>query len=227
MGNATAIADNLTEVHRRIAEAAKAAGRDASDIELVAVSKMQPDPRIEAALAAGHRRFGENRVQEAEARWPGRRAAHPDLTLHLIGPLQTNKVKAALGLFDVIESLDRPKLARALAKEVAGGAPAPEVLIQVNTGEEPQKAGVPPAELADLLTLCRDELGLAIAGLMCIPPVDDNPALHFALLDELARRHGLAVRSMGMSGDYETAIRHGATRVRVGTGVFGARDYGD
>lgn len=225
MNDTPDIAGNLAEVRRRIAAAAADVGRDPATIELVAVSKVQPDDRVDAALAAGHRRFGENRVQEAEARWTDRRAGFDDVTLHLIGPLQSNKVKPAMALFDAIETLDRPKLARAVAREIADGAKAPELLVQVNTGEEAQKAGVAPGDLADLLALCRDQLGLTIAGLMCIPPMADAPAPHFALLDELAGRHGLAVRSMGMSGDYETAIRHGATRVRVGTGVFGARDH--
>lgn len=217
------VADSLAQLNRRIASAAAEAGRDPSSIDLIAVSKVQPIERVEAALRAGHRRFGENRVQEAEARWTGLRPAYPDLTLHLIGPLQTNKVKPAVALFDVIESVDRPKLARALAREMAATGKRPRCLIQVNTGEEEQKAGVSPAGLDALVALCRDELDLPLDGLMCIPPVDDAPAPHFALLADLARRYGLTTLSMGMSGDFETAIRHGATQVRVGTGVFGAR----
>jgi PLP dependent protein len=218
-----AIAANLAEIAERIAAAAKSAGRDPEDVQLVAVSKVQPPERVAAALAAGHRVFGENRVQEAKARWPEHRARHPDLRLHLIGPLQTNKVKEAVALFDVIETVDRPKLARALAEEMARTGRRPDCLIQVNTGEEPQKAGVLPAELDGLLALCRDELRLPVSGLMCIPPVEESPALHFALLADMAARHGLSVLSMGMSGDYETAIRYGATHVRVGTAIFGER----
>ena len=217
------IAENFAAVRDRIATAAGAAGRDAGSVRLVAVSKMQPPERVAAALGAGHRLFGENRIQEAQARWTGRRADHPDLTLHLIGPLQTNKVKDAVALFDMIETVDRPKLAHALAAEMARTGRRPDCLIQVNTGEEAQKAGVVPDALFDLLTLCRDELGLPVRGLMCIPPVDEPPALHFALLAELAERRGLDALSMGMSGDFEAAIRHGATLVRVGTALFGER----
>ena len=218
-----AVAANFAAIQERIDAAARGADRDPVSVRLVAVSKKQPDERVSAALAAGHRLFGENRVQEAKARWAPLRPDHPDLVLHLVGPLQTNKVKDAVALFDAIESVDRPKLARALATEMERSARRPDCLIQVNTGEEPQKAGIAPDGLAALLSLCRDELGLPIRGLMCIPPVDEPPALHFALLSELADRHGLAERSMGMSGDFETAIRHGATLVRVGTALFGAR----
>ncbi|MEO1226787.1 MAG: YggS family pyridoxal phosphate-dependent enzyme [Pseudomonadota bacterium] len=217
------VADALARLQDRIDKTAIAAGRDPGSVTLVAVSKKQPLERVEAALRAGHRRFGENRVQEAEARWTGLRPTHPDLILHLIGPLQTNKVKPAVALFDVIESIDRPKLARALAREMAASGKRPRCLIQVNTGEEPQKAGVVPADLAALVELCRDALDLPIEGLMCIPPIDEAPAPHFALLAELADRHGLKTLSMGMSGDFETAIRHGATQVRVGSAVFGQR----
>ena len=174
-------------------------------------------------LDCGHDLLGENRVQEAQARWTGLRAGHPDLALHLIGPLQTNKVRDAVALFDMIETVDRPKLARALAAEMERSGRRPDCLIQVNTGEEAQKAGVAPGGLADLLALCREGLGLGVRGLMCIPPVDEPPALHFALLAELAARHGLDALSMGMSGDFEVAIRHGATLVRVGTALFGER----
>lgn len=221
------VADALARLQDRIGKAAVEAGRDPGSVALVAVSKKQPIERVEAALRAGHRRFGENRVQEAEARWTGLRPTYPDLILHLIGPLQTNKVKPAVALFDVIESIDRPKLARALAREMAAATKRPRCLIQVNTGEEPQKAGVVPDDLADLLTLCRDELGLPIEGLMCIPPVDEAPAPHFAFLADLAARHGLKTLSMGMSGDFETAIRHGTTQVRVGSAVFGERPTND
>ncbi len=219
----TSVKDNFAAIRSRIDSAASAAGRDPGAVRLVAISKMQPADRVTAALDAGHRLFGENRVQEAQARWAPLRADYPDLLLHLVGPLQTNKVKDAVALFDAIESVDRPKLARALATEMARSGRRPDCLIQVNTGEEPQKAGVAPDGLSDLLSLCRAELGLPIRGLMCIPPLDEPPALHFALLSELAGRHDLPVLSMGMSGDFETAIRHGATLVRVGTALFGAR----
>jgi hypothetical protein len=217
------IADNLAEVGQRIAAAARAAGRDPGEVTLVAVGKLHPAARIEAALTAGHRVFGENRVQEAEAKFPALKAGHPDLVLHLIGPLQTNKARVAVALFDVIETLDRPKLARALAKEMAAQGRRPACFIQVNTGEEPQKAGVAPAEADALIALARDELALPVEGLMCIPPLDEEPALHFALLREIARRNGLAKLSMGMTDDFETAIRFGATHVRVGTAIFGPR----
>jgi len=206
----------------RIAAAAKAAGRDPADVTLVAVSKQQPSARIEAMLAAGQRVFGENRVQEARARW-GEHAARPHLQLRLIGPLQSNKAEDAVALFDVIESLDRPKLARALAEAIQRRGRAPALLLQVNTGEEPQKAGVAPAGLGPLLDQVRREFGLEPQGLMCIPPADEEPAMHFALLAKLAARHGLPVLSMGMSGDFETAVRFGATHVRVGSALFGAR----
>lgn len=220
------IAENLAEVRRRMAEAASSAGRDPGEVELVAVSKVQPGAAVEQALAAGQRTFGENRVQEAKEKFPALRARHPDLRLHLIGPLQTNKVKDALALFDVIETLDRPKLAKALAKEAEKSGRRPDCYIQVNTGEEPQKAGVLPQDADAFIAECR-ALGLTVAGLMCIPPIDEEAALHFAFLREIAKRNAapeapLAL-SMGMSGDYETAIRFGATLVRVGTGVFGPR----
>ncbi len=218
----TDIAGNLAEVRRRITAAAEEAGRDPGEVTLVAVSKVHPAAAVEAALAAGQTVFGENRVQEAQGKYPALKAAHPELRLHLIGPLQTNKVKDALQLFDVIETVDRPKLARALAKEAAKLGVAPACYIQVNTGEEPQKAGIAPAETDAFVAECRD-LGLDVRGLMCIPPVDEEPSLHFAFLREIARRNGLDGLSMGMSGDYETAVRFGATLVRVGTGIFGAR----
>lgn len=221
---AATVAGNLDEIRRRIAAAAEAVGRRGEGVELVAVSKVQPDTRIAAALAAGHRVFGENRVQEAQARWPKFRQTYPDIRLHLIGPLQTNKAADAVALFDVIESVDREKLARSLAREFDRQGVRRDCLIQVNTGAEAQKAGVLPEDLGALLTVCRDELDLPIRGLMCIPPIDDNPALHFALLAELAADHGLAWLSMGMSADFETGIRYGATHVRVGTAIFGERD---
>jgi len=175
------------------------------------------------ALAAGQRAFGENRVQEAEAKWPALTAAHPDARLHLIGPLQRNKVRRAVTLFDVIETVDRPKLARALADEMARAGRRPACFIEVNTGEEPQKDGVVPREADAFIRECREALGLPIEGLMCIPPVDEEPSLHFALLREIARRNGLAKLSMGMSADFEIAIAFGATHVRVGTAIFGPR----
>jgi hypothetical protein len=216
------IAAKLAEVRGKIAAAAREAGRDPQEVALVAVSKTHPAAAVEAALAAGQTVFGENRVQEAQGKFPPLKAAHPGLRLHLIGPLQTNKVKDALELFDVIETVDRPKLARALAKEAAKLGVAPDCYIQVNTGEEPQKAGIPPGEADAFIAECRG-LGLKVTGLMCIPPVEEAPALHFGFLREIARRNGLAGLSMGMSGDYETAVRFGATLVRVGTGIFGAR----
>jgi PLP dependent protein len=192
-------------------------------VTLVAVSKVQPEDRIEAALACGLRTFGENRVQEAQSRWSSRRGAYPDLRLHLIGPLQTNKVEDAIELFDVIETVDRQSLATALGKQAAKGKKLPTLLVQVNTGEEPQKSGVAPRDLADFLEFCRIGQGLTIAGLICIPPADEEPAMHFALLEKLAKRHGLTTLSMGMSDDFETAIAFGATHVRVGSALFGER----
>jgi PLP dependent protein len=202
---------------------AQDANRQPNTIKLVAVSKRQPEARLEAALAAGQRVFGENRVQEAQAHWAGRRAGWPDLELRLIGPLQSNKAADAIALFDVIETLDREKLARALRKEMDAQKRAPRLLVQVNTGEEPQKAGVPPAELADFVGRMRTHYGFTIDGLMCIPPVEEPPGLHFALLAKLAADVGVPELSMGMSSDYPTAIRLGATSVRVGTGFFGPR----
>ncbi len=214
---------NLAAVRRKIAEAAAAAGRAPAEITLVAVSKMHDAARIEAAIAAGHRVFGENRVQEAAAKFPALKQAHADLRLHLVGPLQTNKVREAVALFDTIESLDRPKLARALAAEMAKTGLRPACFVQVNTGEEPQKAGVSPGGAEDFVRLCRQEHGLPVEGLMCIPPIDEEPALHFALLRDIAGRAGVTRLSMGMSADFETAIRFGATHVRLGTAIFGPR----
>ncbi len=215
--------EGLDGVLARIRRAEADAKRTAGSVSLVAVSKMQPVSRIEAVLAAGHRVFGENRVQEAESRWPAIRERFPDLELHLVGPLQSNKARTAAFLFDVIQSLDRPKLARRLADLAMETGRTPVTLIQVNTGEEPQKAGVPPHEVDGFVCQCRNEFELPIEGLMTIPPVDEEPALHFALLEQLARRNGLKALSMGMSADYETAIAFGATHVRVGTAIFGAR----
>lgn len=216
-------AGRLAEVTGRIAAAAGAAGRDAGSVRLVAVSKLQPEARIAGSLEAGHRLFGENRVQEAEARWPAFRERFPDIALHLIGGLQTNKVRAAVRLFDVIETVDRPRLAAALAREFERSGRALPCFVQVNTGDEPQKGGVAPAGLDGLLDRCRTEYGLDVVGLMCIPPAEDPPGPHFAFLREAARRNGLAGLSMGMSADFETAIRFGATHVRIGSAVFGAR----
>ncbi len=214
---------NLAAVEKRIKAAARDKGRGSDDVTLIAVSKLHPAAAITAAIAVGHRVFGENRVQEAKAKWPSLKAATPDIELHLIGPLQTNKVRDAVALFDVIQTIDRPKLARALAAEMAKTGRRPGIFIEVNTGEEPQKAGVMPEAAEALIALCRDELDLAPAGLMCIPPVGEEPSLHFALLRDIARRAGLAGLSMGMSDDFETAVRFGATHVRVGTAIFGPR----
>jgi pyridoxal phosphate enzyme (YggS family) len=214
----------LPEVRRRIEAAARAAGRDAAGVTLVAVSKVQPAERIGAVLDQGHRVFGENRVQEAQSRWPALRERYPGVALHLIGPLQTNKVRQAVELFDVIESVDRPKLARKLADAFAGTGRALPCYLQVTTGEEPQKAGVLPVDADAFVAECRDTFGLPVAGLMCIPPAGEEPALHFALLKNIAARNGLTGLSMGMSDDFEVAIRLGATVVRIGSALFGARD---
>ena len=218
-----AVAANLSMVTRLIDIASERAER-ADRPRLVAVSKRQPDDRINAALDAGHRVFGENRVQEAQQRWSERRATHDDLRLHLIGALQTNKAAEAVALFDVIEVIDRPKLARALAAEMQKASRQPDCYIQVNTGEEAQKSGVMPDDLDTLLDICRGECGFKITGLMCIPPVEEEPAMHFGLLRSMAEQHGLSELSMGMSGDFEDAIALGATSVRVGSAIFGARD---
>jgi PLP dependent protein len=217
-------ADHLAEVMRRIAEAARAAGRDPGQVTLVAVSKTHGADKVRELLVAGQRVFGENRVQEAEEKFPALKADYPDLQLHLIGPLQTNKARDAVALFDVIESVDRERLAATLAKEMARAGRRPDCFIQVNTGEEPQKAGILPAELDAFVAACRDTHKLPVVGLMCIPPVDEEPALHFALLVKMAARNGLAKVSMGMSADYEIAVRLGATHVRVGSALFGARN---
>jgi pyridoxal phosphate enzyme (YggS family) len=217
------IAVNLAAVQERIDAAARAAERAPGSVTLVAVSKTHPASTVRQALAAGHRVFGENRVQEAQAKYPELREAFPDLILHLIGPLQTNKVRDAVAIFDVIESVDRARIAEALAKEMERRGRRLPCLIEVNTGEEPQKAGILPAEADEFIIQCRDRLALPILGLMCVPPIDEEPAPHFALLREIARRNGLGVLSMGMSADFEKAIRFGATHVRVGTAIFGAR----
>jgi pyridoxal phosphate enzyme (YggS family) len=208
------------DVLARIARAAEAAGREPADVTLVAVSKQQPDDRIGAMLAAGQRVFGENRVQEAEGRWAGRREG---LELRLIGPLQSNKAKEAVALFDVIETLDRDRLARALAEEMGRQGRRLRLYVQVNTGEEPQKAGVAPQDADAFIAACRKTYGLEPEGLMCIPPQAEPAGPHFALLAATAARNGLSKLSMGMSADYETAVRFGATSVRVGSALFGAR----
>ncbi|HUF56723.1 MAG TPA: YggS family pyridoxal phosphate-dependent enzyme [Thermohalobaculum sp.] len=215
----------LEDVRDRIAAAARAAGRDPAEVTLVGVSKKQPEERVRAVLDAGHRVFGENRVQEAAERWGPLREDYPDVTLHLVGPLQSNKTADAARLFDVIESVDRLKIARRLADAFSEtGRPLP-CYVQVNTGDEKQKAGATPDETDVLVEECRS-LGLDIRGLMCIPPEDEEPALHFALLAKIAERNGLSGLSMGMSGDFETAVRLGATVVRVGSALFGERDDG-
>ena len=213
----------LAEVQGHIAEAARAAGRNPADVTLVAVSKTHGADRIREVLEAGHRVFGENRVQEAQEKFPALKAAYPDLELHLIGPLQTNKVRDAVALFDVIQSVDRERLAATLAREMERAGKRLACFIQVNTGEEPQKAGIMPAELDAFVAACRDTHRLPVVGLMCIPPVNEEPALHFALLAKMAARNGLAKVSMGMSADYEAAVRLGATHVRVGSALFGSR----
>ena len=214
---------SLKAIKDKIALAAQDDQRLEHEVTLIAVSKKQSDERIEEALEAGLRVFGENRVQEAQSRWQERRTRYPDLKLHLIGPLQTNKAEDAVALFDVIESLDRDKLAGALAKAMTKQGLARECLIQVNTGEEDQKAGIAPQDAVEFVRHCQTHHGLNITGLMCIPPVDEEPAMHFALLKKLAQEAGLPKLSMGMSGDFETAIRFGATQVRVGSSLFGAR----
>lgn len=219
------ISEALGRVRAVIEGAEEEAGRPAGSVTLIAVSKTFPEADVRAAIAAGQLVFGENRVQEAATKFPPIKADFPTVELHLIGPLQSNKAREAVTLFDVIHSVDREKIAAALAKETRAQNRFPRLFVQVNTGEEPQKAGIAPRETVDFVKRCREVHGLAIAGLMCIPPVGDPPAPHFALLDELARRTGVAFRSMGMSSDYETAIGQGATHVRVGSAIFGFRDY--
>ena len=213
----------LDDVEARVAAAVARAGRPDGSVTLVAVSKLQPRDRVLAVLAAGQRVFGENRVQEAEARWPELQSGFPDIALHLVGPLQTNKLARALELFTAIHSLDRDSLARKLASAVQARGACPTLFVQVNTGREPQKAGVDPDGLDGFLAACRGPYGLPVFGLMAIPPLDADPAPHFAQLRTLAARHGLAGLSMGMSDDFETAIACGATHVRVGSAIFGAR----
>lgn len=212
----------LTDITARIAKAAKEADRDPADVTLIAVSKVQPNERVEAVLKEGHRSFGENRVQEAAGKWPGFRETYDGIDLHLIGPLQSNKARQAFELFDVIHTLDRPKLAKTFARLAQEMGHCPPLFIQVNTGEEPQKAGIAPADTDAFVEECR-ALDLPVKGLMCIPPVDETPSLHFALLRKLADRNGLSQLSMGMSDDFEQAIAFGATHIRVGSALFGAR----
>lgn len=213
----------LSMVEHEIARACEAARRDRSSVKLIAVSKTFEADAIEPVLAAGQRIFGENRVQEAKGKWPALMAARPDVTLHLIGPLQSNKAKEAVALFDAIHSVDRPSICEALAKEIAKQGRQPTLFVQINTGEEPQKAGIAPADAGAFLAACRDTYGLTISGLMCIPPADEPPAPHFALTAKIAAQHGLKLLSMGMSADYATAIQLGATHVRVGSAIFGGR----
>ncbi|MBA1155222.1 YggS family pyridoxal phosphate-dependent enzyme [Microvirga mediterraneensis] len=215
--------EGLRQVRESIRRAASDYGRNPAGITLVAVSKTFPAEAIEPVLAAGQRVFGENYVQEAKAKWPALRERYPDVELHMIGPLQSNKAKEAVELFDVIHTLDRPSLAEALAKEIAKQGRKPRLLVQVNTGEEPQKGGVIPTEIDAFLEACRGRYGLEIDGLMCIPPAEDPPSPHFALLNTIAKRHGLTWLSMGMSADFDAAIQLGATHVRVGSAIFGSR----
>ncbi len=216
---------SLSDIRQRIAQAVERHQRDPKDIHLIAVSKVQPLERVEAVLNEGHRVFGENRVQEAQSKWPAFREKFEDIELHLIGPLQTNKTRAAMELFDVIHTVDRPKLARTIARIAEETGSCPEIFVQVNTGDEGQKAGCAIDDADALVAECR-ELGLPLKGLMCIPPVDEAPSLHFALLAKIAARNDLTGLSMGMSADFEEAIAQGATHIRVGSAIFGARDYG-
>ncbi len=213
---------SLQDITDRIAKAESASGRATGSVKLIAVSKVQPNDRVEAVLQQGHRCFGENRVQEAAGKWPAFRESYPDVDLHLIGPLQTNKARQAIELCDAIHSVDRPKLAKTLARLAQETGKCPDLFIQVNTGEEDQKAGVLPLDADTFIAECRG-LDLPIRGLMCIPPVEEEPALHFALLAKIAERNGLDGLSMGMSSDFESAIALGATHVRVGSAIFGAR----
>ncbi|MGC4034149.1 MAG: YggS family pyridoxal phosphate-dependent enzyme [Tepidisphaeraceae bacterium] len=219
----TSAVEQLLAVKARIADAEREAGREPGSVTLVAVSKTFGADAIRPVLEAGQRIFGENRVQEAQGKWPALREAFPDIELHLIGPLQSNKAREAVALFDVIETVDREKIAAELAREIARQGRAPKLYVQVNTGSEPQKAGIEPREAVAFVKRCRDVHGLAVAGLMCIPPADENPGPHFALLDKLADEAGVSELSMGMSGDYESAVAFGATGVRVGSAIFGSR----
>jgi pyridoxal phosphate enzyme (YggS family) len=213
----------LATVEAEIARACKEARRERAEVTLIAVSKTFGADAITPVIGAGQRVFGENRVQEAKAKWPGLRSACPGLSLHLIGPLQSNKAKEAVALFDAIHSVDRPSICQALAKEIDAQNKRPELFVQINTGEEPQKAGIAPGEADGFIASCRERYGLAIAGLMCIPPVNEAPAPHFALTAKIAARNGLKLLSMGMSADFATAIQFGATHIRVGSAIFGHR----
>ncbi len=221
--NYSAIADNLRRVQDRIAAAAARAGRDSSAVTLVAVSKTNPVEAVLAALAAGQLHFGENRVQEAQSKFPALRATHPAMRLHIIGGLQTNKARDAVKLGDVIETLDRPRLADAIAEAIAKEGRAPQLLVQINVGDEDQKSGISRADADGFINDCKGRFGAALAGLMCIPPAEGDPAPHFAWLADRAAKHALPIVSMGMSGDFEIAVAHGATHVRVGSAIFGAR----
>ncbi|SFE32139.1 YggS family pyridoxal phosphate-dependent enzyme [Roseivivax sediminis] len=214
----------LSDIRSRLEAACTAAGRDPAEITLIAISKVQPNDRVEAVLEAGHRVFGENTVQEAESKWPDFRARFPGTEVHLVGPLQSNKARRAMELFDTIHSVDRPKIARAIARLTDEIGRCPDLFIQVNTGEEAQKAGVLPSDTDAFVAECRD-LNLPVRGLMCIPPAEETPSLHFALLRKIAERNGLTGLSMGMSADFEEAIAQGATHVRVGSAIFGDRVY--
>ncbi len=217
-------AERLAAVENKIDTALGEAGRSREELTLIAVSKTQPAENIDPVIAAGQKVFGENRVQEAQGKWPQLRERFTDLELHLIGGLQTNKVRDALQLFDVIHTVDRPKLARTIANELARSDRQPQLFVQVNTGEESQKSGVDPREADEFLRQCRETYQLPIAGLMCIPPIEDEPSLHFALLRKIAQRNGISGLSMGMSADYDVAIQFGATHIRVGTAIFGPRN---
>ncbi|MGR3376588.1 YggS family pyridoxal phosphate-dependent enzyme [Salipiger abyssi] len=215
----------LTDIRDRVAKAEAGAGRDPGSVQLIAVSKVQPLERVEAVLEQGHKLFGENKVQEARGKWPEFMERYEGVSVHLIGPLQTNKARQAMELFSAIHSVDRPKLANTLARLAQETGACPDLFIQVNTGEEEQKAGILPADADAFIAECRG-LDLPIKGLMCIPPVEETPSLHFALLGKIADRNGLEGLSMGMSSDFEEAIALGATHVRVGSAIFGERDYG-
>lgn len=217
------VAENLSALNGRIAKTARKADRNPDDVSLVAISKVHAAETVREALIVGHKIFGENRIQEAQQKWPALKEEFPDITLHLVGPLQTNKVRDAVALFDVIETLDRPKLAAKLADEMARQSRHLPCFVQVNTGEEPQKAGVWPKDADAFIAACRSDYGLTVQGLMCIPTQNEEPALHFAFLREIAKRNDVACLSMGMSADFETAIELGATHVRLGTAVFGER----
>ncbi|MDP2518515.1 YggS family pyridoxal phosphate-dependent enzyme [Shimia thalassica] len=216
---------SLAEITDRIQKAEIAAGREQGSTKLIAVSKVQPNARVESVLSEGHRLFGENKVQEAAGKWPDFREKFDGVSVHLLGPLQTNKARQAMELFEAIHSVDRPKLANTLARLAQDLGHCPDLFVQVNTGEEPQKAGILPSDADAFIQTCRD-LDLPVVGLMCIPPVEEEPSLHFALLAKIAARNGVEGLSMGMSGDFERAVALGATHVRVGSAIFGARDYG-